>query len=483
MDSKNLIVGGVIGILVLMVFAGGVYFFTKKPAPHEITSFEECVADGNPVMESYPRQCRYGDQTFTEDIGNEREKTDIIRIDTPRPNQIIESPLTIKGVARGSWFFEASFPVVLVDWDGKIIAEGIAQAKGEWMTTDFVPFEATLTFGIESNAYSNKGTLILRKDNPSGLPANDDAIEIPVVFAGVTRNTPPPQKACTQEAKLCPDGSAVGRTGPNCEFAQCPTVHSQPATECTKDSDCPSSQYMCQETQGVGTACSSTDPSCVPTHTIIQGECKLKAGNRCSVDSDCASGNLCNRNICISPIGRQCDGPSDTSCPSNFECVEGCGPPVVRYPDSTPPSYFCQLKGYNRPCPICLAKNTLIDTPQGAIPVQEIKKGEFVWTVTKLGRRVLGTVVETSNTFVPPDHKVIKLVLSDGRMLFVSPGHPTVDGRTAADLAPGALYDGARVVSSDLILYNNEATYDLLPSGETGFYFANGILLGSTLRK
>lgn len=28
--------------------------------------------------------------------------------------------------------------------------------------------------------------------------------------------------ACTQEAKLCPDGSAVGRTGPNCKFAECP---------------------------------------------------------------------------------------------------------------------------------------------------------------------------------------------------------------------------------------------------------------------
>lgn len=28
--------------------------------------------------------------------------------------------------------------------------------------------------------------------------------------------------ACTEEAKLCPDGSAVGRTGPNCEFAACP---------------------------------------------------------------------------------------------------------------------------------------------------------------------------------------------------------------------------------------------------------------------
>lgn len=28
--------------------------------------------------------------------------------------------------------------------------------------------------------------------------------------------------ACTEEAKICPDGSAVGRTGPNCAFPDCP---------------------------------------------------------------------------------------------------------------------------------------------------------------------------------------------------------------------------------------------------------------------
>lgn len=31
-------------------------------------------------------------------------------------------------------------------------------------------------------------------------------------------------KVCTQEAKICPDGSSVGRTGPNCEFTVCPSV-------------------------------------------------------------------------------------------------------------------------------------------------------------------------------------------------------------------------------------------------------------------
>lgn len=110
-------------------------------------------------------------------------KLNLIRLKSPQSNQVIRSPLTIEGEARGSWFFEASFPVFLTDWDGKVIAQGVAKAKSDWMTTEFVPFEATITFEADKNAYSNRGSLILRKDNPSGLPAYDDALEIPIMFA------------------------------------------------------------------------------------------------------------------------------------------------------------------------------------------------------------------------------------------------------------------------------------------------------------
>jgi len=45
------------------------------------------------------------------------------------------------------------------------------------------------------------------------------------LILGVPQNPlPPGPVACTMEAKLCPDGSAVGRTGPNCEFAECPNT-------------------------------------------------------------------------------------------------------------------------------------------------------------------------------------------------------------------------------------------------------------------
>lgn len=45
------------------------------------------------------------------------------------------------------------------------------------------------------------------------------------VFNVATNSNENTTVACTTEAKVCPDGSAVGRTGPNCEFAMCPTVN------------------------------------------------------------------------------------------------------------------------------------------------------------------------------------------------------------------------------------------------------------------
>lgn len=105
---------------------------------------------------------------------------DLIRLEAPAPYEVIESPLEITGRARGVWYFEASFPVVLVDWDGLIIAEGFVTAEGEWMTEEFVPFRGTLEF--ETPEYGERGTLILRKHNASGRPELDDALEVPIRF-------------------------------------------------------------------------------------------------------------------------------------------------------------------------------------------------------------------------------------------------------------------------------------------------------------
>ncbi len=98
----------------------------------------------------------------------------------PLPGATVASPLKVSGKARGPWFFEASFPIILKNQNGVVIAQGIAQAQGEWMTTDFVDFETTLTF--TKPPAGQTGTLILQRDNPSGLPENDDSRQITVYF-------------------------------------------------------------------------------------------------------------------------------------------------------------------------------------------------------------------------------------------------------------------------------------------------------------
>jgi len=239
--------------------------------------------------------------------------------------------------------------------------------------------------------------------------------------SGIPSIVPAPQPkpvACTMEAKLCPDGSAVGRTGPNCEFAACPT----PA------------------------------PSPVPTP---------------------------------SPVGTSCAGPNDVRCGKGYQCIQDCGPPVVRA-DALPPPYHCQTDAFAskpRMCPICLASNTLIATPEGDVKVTDLKVGMSVWSPDALGDKTAQTIIRLSRTPVPSTHKVVHLVLSDARQVWVSPDHPIISGNPVVTLQAGDAYDGAKVVSAELVPYWDTATYDLLPSGDTGAYWADGIPLGSTLRQ
>lgn len=107
------------------------------------------------------------------------EEDDMVRVDTPQEDDVVSSPLTVTGVARGFWYFEASFPIELLDGNGNTLALVPAQAQSDWMTEDFVPFSVTLEF---ERPETSTGTLVLHKDNPSGLPENEDERRIPVRF-------------------------------------------------------------------------------------------------------------------------------------------------------------------------------------------------------------------------------------------------------------------------------------------------------------
>jgi len=211
--KRNLII-----LLVLIAATSLLFVFGGKEEYQEVSSFEECVSLGNPVMESYPRQCRSeSGEVFTENIGNEIEKSNLIRVFQPRPNTAVASPLVVKGESRGNWFFEASFLIELVDENGTVIANAIAEAKSDWMTVDFVPFEATLIF---SKPETVKGEIVLIKDNPSGLPEHDDELRIPVAFSQEATYQEPEEKSeCRPtgcSGQICSDEEVVT----TCEFSE-----------------------------------------------------------------------------------------------------------------------------------------------------------------------------------------------------------------------------------------------------------------------
>lgn len=105
----------------------------------------------------------------------------LIAVETPPPGAVIESPLTIRGRARGSWFFEGDFPILLKDAGGNVIARSYVTAETEWMTTDFVDFSGSLSF--TNPRRGSRGTLVFVKDNPSDQAKLDDSTAIPVFFA------------------------------------------------------------------------------------------------------------------------------------------------------------------------------------------------------------------------------------------------------------------------------------------------------------
>lgn len=103
--------------------------------------------------------------------------SDLIQVELPYPGAVTGKEFTIIGKARGYWFFEASFPVELRTLDGSILGGGVATAQGDWMTEDFVNFTAEMQ---TPSAFTGPAILILKKDNPSGLPEKDASISFPI---------------------------------------------------------------------------------------------------------------------------------------------------------------------------------------------------------------------------------------------------------------------------------------------------------------
>jgi Immunoglobulin-like domain of bacterial spore germination len=164
--------------LVILTLFFSILLACNSPKSGENT--QSTAADTASLQDiSTPHEATNTVDTPEENESSNMAVSDLIKVETPLPHAEVQSPLTIKGQARGTWYFEGEFQIQLKDKDDNLLARTPAIAQGPWMTEDFVPFEATLRFDPPGDA---QGTLVLQKANPSDNPENDRSYTIPVIF-------------------------------------------------------------------------------------------------------------------------------------------------------------------------------------------------------------------------------------------------------------------------------------------------------------
>jgi len=159
-DRKTFITGLVLVLIVIGV--SSIYWFTRVPANNNTNQ----TANENKNSEELRS-------------GNRDDLSDEIIVENIEDNQIINSPLTIEGRARGDWFTEGEMPFRLVSQGGLVLKEGSIFAEENWMTNDFVDFSSEIEFNAEN---IEKGTIYFTQTNPLGGDKDNKELKIPVNF-------------------------------------------------------------------------------------------------------------------------------------------------------------------------------------------------------------------------------------------------------------------------------------------------------------
>lgn len=221
-------------------------------------------------------------------------------------------------------------------------------------------------------------------------------------------------------------------------------------------------------------ACSGARPP--PTESVGGGGAQppdampASAGGAQPPDAMPASAGPCSADAthCCMPDGRLVTpGGCQPSYPDNVQ------PGTNRGPDGQCVAIECHLR--------CLPADASIATPIGDVRVDRLAVGDLVWTADARGVRVAAPLVRIASIPYDGDHSIVEVTLANGRVVRASASHPLVDGSLVGNLAIGARLDGTAITNVRIAPYRG-ATWDLLPAGETGTYWSDGVRLGSTLR-
>lgn len=228
---------------------------------------------------------------------------------------------------------------------------------------------------------------------------------------------------------------------------------------CSKKSDCASGFDCCSE-RCVNTAnnplhCGACGVECSGDEPFCQGSCVPRpCGTTCGDDQTCCGGACCTTGqlCCLRQVGATqpfCTAPEHGTCPPGI------------------------------PGSDCAAPNTPIATPSGERAIAELQPGDIVYSIHR-SAIVAVPILRVHRTPVH-GHRVMRVTLANRRVLEISAGHPTLDGRDFGALAAGDRLDATPIAQVEVVPYAEPFTYDILPDSDSGAYFAAGAAIGSTL--
>jgi hypothetical protein len=179
------------------------------------------------------------------------------------------------------------------------------------------------------------------------------------------------------------------------------------------------------------------------------------------------------------PRRGKCAAGPGRCCLEDGTIIRPCGP--IGRPGCDKYTSLCGSGGFCHGCR-CLPPDARVLTPAGEVEIAKLRTGDPIMTVSADGRRTRATVLRVARQSVVTAHEMVVLHLDGGRTVRGSALHPLADGRALGGLKLGDRVDGSVVTALSREPFAGDATWDLLPTGETGIYFIDGVPLGSTLR-
>ena len=167
---KNVIL--IFSILILSIFLIGTAYILKN----------EDICCKYQLCEQLTGMCDENKKESGEEVLS--EKGNKLVLDSLKDGDTVDEGFEVKGSVSGSWFFEGSFPVRVLNMQGEIVKSIPVTTQDDWMTEDLVSF----SFKLDTQ-FKGESIVVLRfeKSNPSGLEENDDSVQISITIKPIEK--------------------------------------------------------------------------------------------------------------------------------------------------------------------------------------------------------------------------------------------------------------------------------------------------------